>query len=65
MWYVICKSSLSSPLRSLYNGKLLIIPLLTKYTWRDEQTSETHKGCFGGEKIKFEVLNQSQKKLNC
>lgn len=37
--------------------------LLTKYIWRVEQTFKTCKGCFGGKKIKFEVLNQSQKKV--
>lgn len=36
---------------------------LTKYMWRDEQTSETHKGGCSGKKIKCEVLNQSQKKV--
>lgn len=36
--------------------------LLTKYIWRNEQTIES-KDCFGGKKIKFEVVNQSQKKV--
>lgn len=51
----------SSPLKSLYSSKLLIKALLTKYIQRVEKTFETHNGCSGGKKIKFEVLNQCQK----
>lgn len=38
--------------------------LLTKYIWRNEQTTELlNEQTTGGKKIKLEVVNQSQKKV--
>lgn len=60
--YIISKNPLSSHLILLCNSKLPIMALLTTYIWRNEQTIES-KDCFGGKKIKLEVVNQSQKKV--